>query len=226
MIVVVGNGKSRQNMDLEKIKKNAKVYGCNALYRDFSPDYLYTGDPHVTHEVLSSDYALTNTVVLNNMESIPAMAREGLSFEGKVVENEPTGFEFFCTGWGDYTYITWIKEGSKIMKTPWPDDGVGLSAGLMATRFAHHQFPTDIIYLIGFDIFGKRDNIYDGTNGYPSENYPNEMEKEFIEGFEYLINTYERIKIKRVIEQWTSLKGIPNVPEEELWQNLANNQRI
>ena len=52
------------------------------------------------------------------------------------------------------------------------------------------------------------------------------MEKEFIEGFEYLINTYERIKIKRVIEQWTSLKGIPNVPEEELWQNLANNQRI
>ena len=43
-VVVIGNGKSRQHIDLNKIKEKAWTVGCNALYRDFAPDFLLTID--------------------------------------------------------------------------------------------------------------------------------------------------------------------------------------
>ena len=68
--------------------------------------------------------------------------------------------------------------------------------------------------------------MYDGTNGYHSEGASNDMKDEFVLGFEYLLNIYDDIVIKRVIDQDQSLENIPNVSEDELWQNLATNQKI
>jgi hypothetical protein len=228
-VVVIGNGKSRQHMNLDKIKEKAWTIGCNALYRDFAPDYLLTIDPHCTHEILDSDYSLNNKVVISNMESLPGEVRESMEIPDNSIlyENESTGYEFFYIGWGKYYYITWIKEKSQIMHTPWEHEWCGLSAGIQATRLAHNLYPKEEIYLIGFDIFGDRDNMYDGTNGYPSEGASNTtMTKEFIDGFEYLLNIHNDLIIKRVIDQDQSLENIPNVSEDELWQNLASNQKI
>ena len=36
----IGNGPSRKPLNLEHIKSIMTTYGCNALYRDFIPDYL------------------------------------------------------------------------------------------------------------------------------------------------------------------------------------------
>ena len=245
IVVIIGNGKSRQHMDLDKIKEKAWTFGCNALYRDFSPDFLLTVDPHCTHEILDSDYSLNNKVVLSNMNPLPGECRDALNLAADhEYENESTGYKFFFNGWGDKKrtggepqgsrhYITWIKEKSQIMTIPWEDDGWGLSAGIQAVRVSHHFYPKATKYLIGFDIFGERDNIYDGTEGYPkavswraSTQAPNRMTEEFKNGFEYLLNTYDDLIIKRVIDQNQSLENIPNVSEDELWQNLANNQKI
>ena len=35
-----GNGNSRKGIDIEKYKKYGTVVGCNAIYRDFTPDIL------------------------------------------------------------------------------------------------------------------------------------------------------------------------------------------
>ena len=228
MIVIIGNGKSRQHMDLQEIKNKAWTFGCNALYRDFAPDYLLSIDPHVTHEIVDTDYVLNNILYISNMNTLPAMVRDGIEIppESKLYENTPTDNEFYYNGWGNHSYITWVKVGSLIKETPWEDDGWGLSAGIQATRLAHELYPKEEIYLIGFDIFGNRDNMYDGTNGYPSEGTENTMIKEFVDGFEYLLNIHSNIKIKRVIDQDQSLNNIPNVSEDELWQSLANNQKI
>ena len=37
-VFCIGNGESRQGFDLEKLRQHGKIYGCNALYRDFMPD--------------------------------------------------------------------------------------------------------------------------------------------------------------------------------------------
>lgn len=52
--LVIGNGKSRLNFDLDQLQKHFTTYGCNALYRDFIPDYLISMDFAMVHEILES----------------------------------------------------------------------------------------------------------------------------------------------------------------------------
>jgi hypothetical protein len=53
---VIGNGKSREGFDLEQLRQFGKIYGCNALYRDFEPDYLIAIDDKITEEIKASDF--------------------------------------------------------------------------------------------------------------------------------------------------------------------------
>ena len=44
----IGNGPSRKNFDLNKLQATGQTYGCNALYRDFIPDYIFSIDSPIT----------------------------------------------------------------------------------------------------------------------------------------------------------------------------------
>lgn len=57
---VLGNGLSRQGIDLANLKKYGRIYGCNALYRDFSPDVLVSTDPGISLEIQKSGWPLKN----------------------------------------------------------------------------------------------------------------------------------------------------------------------
>ena len=45
---IIGNGPSRKDFDLNKLKATGQTYGCNALYRDFIPDYIFSVDTKMT----------------------------------------------------------------------------------------------------------------------------------------------------------------------------------
>ena len=45
---IIGNGPSRKGFDLNKLKATGQTYGCNALYRDFIPDYIFSVDTKMT----------------------------------------------------------------------------------------------------------------------------------------------------------------------------------
>lgn len=47
----IGNGESRQGLQLEKLRGRGPIFGCNALYRDFSPDILFVRDREMIKEV-------------------------------------------------------------------------------------------------------------------------------------------------------------------------------
>lgn len=53
---VLGNGQSRLGLDLETLRPNGKIFGCNALYRDFAPDVLIATDPGISSEIENSGY--------------------------------------------------------------------------------------------------------------------------------------------------------------------------
>lgn len=57
---VLGNGKSRRGIDLSLLKQQGKVYGCNALYREFTPDVLIATDKPIADEIQNSGYAKNN----------------------------------------------------------------------------------------------------------------------------------------------------------------------
>lgn len=62
---VLGNGVSRNGINLKSLQEKGKVYGCNALYRDFKPDYLVAVDIKMIREIYESGYSTNNLVYAN-----------------------------------------------------------------------------------------------------------------------------------------------------------------
>jgi hypothetical protein len=62
---VVGNGTSRSSINLQLLKDKGKVYGCNALYREFVPDYLIAVDVKMILEINKAGYQNNNIVWTN-----------------------------------------------------------------------------------------------------------------------------------------------------------------
>lgn len=54
---VLGNGKSRQAVNVDQLKRTGMVYSCNASYRDFTPDVLVATDKGISEEIQNSGYA-------------------------------------------------------------------------------------------------------------------------------------------------------------------------
>jgi hypothetical protein len=54
---VLGNGVSRSGLPLEHIKTLGKVYGCNALYREFTPDVLVATDRPIAQLIQETGYS-------------------------------------------------------------------------------------------------------------------------------------------------------------------------
>jgi hypothetical protein len=57
---VLGNGLSRQAVCLTTLQTLGKIYGCNALYRDFVPDVLVATDKPIATAIQESGYAKTH----------------------------------------------------------------------------------------------------------------------------------------------------------------------
>jgi len=69
--VVIGNGLSRKEMDVRLLlnhfggllgAKKLQTYGCNALYRDFAPDFLVATGPEIVKEIAQSGYCQDHIV--------------------------------------------------------------------------------------------------------------------------------------------------------------------
>lgn len=60
---IIGNGKSRAGFDLNNLRKYGSIYGCNALYREFDPDFLVAIDPHIIEEIQQSNFPKEKFIV-------------------------------------------------------------------------------------------------------------------------------------------------------------------
>jgi len=54
---ILGNGKSRLVFDLNRLMEVGTVFGCNGLYRDFTPHCLVATDRPIAEEIQNSGYA-------------------------------------------------------------------------------------------------------------------------------------------------------------------------
>jgi len=57
---VLGNGISRKTVAPASLQPLGKIYGCNALYREFTPDVLVATDRPIATAIQESGYAQTN----------------------------------------------------------------------------------------------------------------------------------------------------------------------
>ena len=56
----LGNGRSRQAINIEQLQEQGPVYACNAVYREFTPDCLVATDPGISRAIQESGYAQNN----------------------------------------------------------------------------------------------------------------------------------------------------------------------
>jgi len=66
---VFGNGRTRLNMGFDEVKPYGLIYACNAVYREFNPDYLVAVDSKMVNEINESKYQLSNQVWTNYIPS-------------------------------------------------------------------------------------------------------------------------------------------------------------
>jgi hypothetical protein len=62
---VLGNGVSRLNTNISTLKEIGTVFGCNALYREFDPDYLVAVDVKMVNEIIAAGYHKKNQIYTN-----------------------------------------------------------------------------------------------------------------------------------------------------------------
>lgn len=75
--IIIGNGNSRKNFDLNKVKERYVTFGCNALYRDFIPDYLTSMDIHMVQEILNARVHHKCTFYTQHLNDIDLLAGNG-----------------------------------------------------------------------------------------------------------------------------------------------------
>lgn len=78
---VIGNGPSRIPLDLHCINSTMTTYGCNALYRDFMPNYL-----------ISMDYDMVKEIINNKIHYKTEFYTQHENRIDKIAETEPIKF--------------------------------------------------------------------------------------------------------------------------------------
>ena len=74
----IGNGESRKGFDLSKLRKTGKIFGCNALYREFMPDVLTSVDHGIMHEIYHAGVAQTIPCYFRDWTKVPAMMYDSM----------------------------------------------------------------------------------------------------------------------------------------------------
>ena len=89
-VFCLGNGESRLDYDITKLKSKGKIYGCNAIYRDY-PDLL-TGliavDHGIMHEIYHSGYAKTSDCYFRDWTKLPGQMFKSIIYGVTEKANE------------------------------------------------------------------------------------------------------------------------------------------
>ena len=88
-VFCIGNGESRKDFPLQMLRGHGKIYGCNAIYRDYPDliDVLTAVDNGIIHEIYHSGYPLKKPCYFRNWTKVPADMYQSI-VEGFVSKQE------------------------------------------------------------------------------------------------------------------------------------------
>ena len=238
-----GNGNSRKGLDVDKFKKKGTVVGCNAIYRDFTPDILVALDSRMNHEVYRSGYAFENICYLGYWTPIPSAVAETMlmtqkgrvdvEFKGcdEAVYHGADGVFTFIQGLGKnpgITYVTGTKKDYVYNIEP-EVDGFAYATGSRSILLSC-EIGAKEIYIIGHDLYSKDNkinNVYAGTDCYATKDAdlarpdnPNEIYN-WIKQHKNTFDKFEDVKFYKVNPEDEAI----NVRVEE-WKDCDNLEYI
>jgi len=183
-VYLLGNGKSREKynvLDYKAMQNKGIVVGCNAFYRDFTPDYLFAIDAGIIHEILDSGYIGECYFTHNSWNLLPADSYEALKhgLDGNEIETYRrfddryfvyiSGLDEDCSS--EERYILWVRKNMEHRIRNIGVEAVGWSTGTSALYAICRDLAPKRVELIGFDHKSDDyDNIYAGSAHYFKEN--------------------------------------------------------
>jgi len=93
---VLGNGTSRLKLKLNKLPTVATIYACNAIYREFEPNYLIAVDTKMVNEIIESGYHLTHQVWTNPNRGLTSTDKINFFHPHKGWSSGPTALWLAC----------------------------------------------------------------------------------------------------------------------------------
>ena len=87
-VFIIGNGESRIGFDLERLRSYGKIYGCNLLWKEFTPDALVAIDERVMHPTYWSGYPIGNVCWFRDWRPMPGEAYELLT-DSSIISEDP-----------------------------------------------------------------------------------------------------------------------------------------
>lgn len=102
---VVGNGTSRKPISLESLKQYGPIYACNAVYRDFRPDYLVAVDAKMVMEICKTGWQKHNKVYTNHNKQLNDIQGLNILNPSKGWSSGPTALWLASTHAHDTIYI-------------------------------------------------------------------------------------------------------------------------
>ena len=181
--VCLGNGQSRQGLDLTKMKEYATVIGCNAIYRDFTPDILVALDSRIAHEIYRNANIKNMKAYLGYWTPIPNMvAMEMLSSCKTKIDSDATEGGNDCVYHGadgvftaikgkdlGIAYVSETKQSQGPVTNIEPEvDGFKYATGSRSVYLAC-ELSAKEVFIVGHDLYSdtkKVNNIYAGSKGY------------------------------------------------------------
>jgi hypothetical protein len=91
---VLGNGISRNKLKLENLQKYSTVYGCNAIYREYDPDYLIAVDVKMVNEIVAAEYHKHHQVWTNPNKGVSTKSHLHFFTPHKGWSSGPTALWF------------------------------------------------------------------------------------------------------------------------------------
>lgn len=147
-VAVIGNGESRRNVNLQLLKTDCTLIGCNAIHRDIVVDHLICVDRRTAEEANNNP---------SNKNTLIYVREDWFKYYWKIKKNKNTR---------QVPTIPFTGPSKKDQPEHWGSGGYAI---LLAA-----QLGFDDIELYGFDLYptlqGTVNNIYKGTEHYVKAN--------------------------------------------------------
>ena len=177
MLYIIGNGPSRKDFDMEKLEAyGCEWWGCNGIYRDYTPDLLFVHDIPMQHQAVVDGVLSKGRVAVGDWNPMEIELYDDLKFMHetmpvRLIENRSEDdTHFVLQGEGDEVFFTSynVPLSDNIIMYNY-DKLKNTFCGISALGYAAYNGYKEIT-LVGFDAldpeFDSVGNVYEGTEFY------------------------------------------------------------
>lgn len=219
----IGNGPSREMVDLELLRGRGVIFGSNALYRDFFPDALVVVDWGIVQELMSAGYQgrviyplemkghlpISDLLVPINEKTVSAIR---IKDHWILVDSQDE--KQYLRPLGPRKGLWWIEDPEH----PIPVRVFANTAGpISCAMLANIEKCTDI-FLVGHDL--NYSNVYRGTDHYLAPPPTGWVHKCAME-LRIVMERYPHVQFHRLIPDDSYLRdelaGLPNLQHFDLF---------